>query len=150
MRVGMLGHILRYMGLTINSNKVLINNSLWCFAIWVVYIQITIRWDIWHIDEGFFVWIIPSTYLSHEAVIWVVLLVLTYLLSSVFWSDFWFYYYYYYIIYFWLYHLCTTSLISYYYHIVHSLSLAWYYTCITVLNLLTCLFIDLYRYLVNI
>ena len=27
--------------------------------------------DIWYIDEGFLVWIIPSTYLSHETVNWV-------------------------------------------------------------------------------
>ena len=51
-----------------------------------------------------------------------------------------------YYIYFWLYHLCITSPISCYYHIVHSLSLAWYYTCITMPNLLTCLFMILYKF----
>jgi len=28
-------------------------------------------WDIWYIDQGFLIWIIPSMYLSHEAVNWV-------------------------------------------------------------------------------
>jgi len=28
-------------------------------------------WDIWYIDEDFLVWIIPSMYLSYEAVNWV-------------------------------------------------------------------------------
>ena len=28
-------------------------------------------WEIWYIDEGFLVWIIPLTYLSNEAVNWV-------------------------------------------------------------------------------
>jgi len=27
-------------------------------------------WDIWYIDEGFLVWIIPLTYLSRESIIW--------------------------------------------------------------------------------
>jgi len=85
-------------------------------------------------------------YLSHEAVLWVVLLVLPYLLSSNFYSDFWFYYYYYYVTYFWLYHLCTTPLISCHYHIAHCLSLAWYYVCITVPNLLTFLYMVLYGF----
>jgi len=39
---------------------------------------------IWYKDEGFLIWIIPSMYLSHEAIIWVELLVLLYLLSSSF------------------------------------------------------------------
>ena len=140
-----LGHIPRYMGRTSNNNKILINNSL-CFAIQVVYIQITITWDMRYIDEGFLIWIIPSMYLSHEAVIWVVLLVLPYLLSSGFYSYIQFYYYYYDIIYSWFYHLCTTPLISLYYHIVHNLSLALYYTRITMPNLLTSLFMALYGF----
>ena len=28
-------------------------------------------WDIWYIAEGFLIWIIPSTYLSHETIKWV-------------------------------------------------------------------------------
>jgi len=41
MCVGMLGHILRYMGMASNNNnKMLINNLLFCFAIRVVYIHI--------------------------------------------------------------------------------------------------------------
>jgi len=75
-------HIPRYMDQMSNDNKILINNLLCCFAIRVVYIQITITWDIWYMDEGFLIWIIPSMYLTHEAVIWVVLLVLSFLLSS--------------------------------------------------------------------
>jgi len=39
-------------------------------------------------DVGFLVWIIPSTYLSHKGVNWVISLVLLYLLSSGFISDF--------------------------------------------------------------
>ena len=27
-------------------------------------------WDIWYIDEGFFIWIISLTYLSCESIIW--------------------------------------------------------------------------------
>jgi len=119
------------------------NNSLYCFAIWVVYIQITITWDIRYIDDDFF-WIIPSTYVSHEAVIWVVPLIFPYLLSLGFNSDFQFYYYY--IIFSWFYHMYTTPLIHCYYHIVHILSLAWCHTCITVPNLLTCLFLVLYEF----
>ena len=42
--------------------------------------------------------------------------------------------------------LYITSLISCYYRIVHSLSLAWYYTCIIMPNLLTCLFMVLYGF----
>jgi len=61
-------HILRYIGWTSNNNKISINNSL-CFATLVVYIQIMITRDIQYIDENFLIWIIPSTYLSHEAVI---------------------------------------------------------------------------------
>ena len=41
-----------------------------------------------YIDKGFLVWIIPSTFLSHEAVNWVLLLVLPYLLSLGFTLDF--------------------------------------------------------------
>jgi len=77
-----------------NNNKVLINNSSCDLAIQVVYTRITVTWDIRYKDEGFLIWIIPSTYLSHEAVIWVVLLVFSYLLLSDFNSDFHFYYYY--------------------------------------------------------
>ena len=71
-----------------NKNKTLTNNSSYCFAIQVVYTRITVKWDIWYIDEDFLVWIIPSTYLSHEVIIWIVLLILSYLLSSDFYSDF--------------------------------------------------------------
>ena len=92
-------HILRYMGHTSNNNKILINNSLCYFAIRVVYIQLTITWDIRYIDEGFLFWIIPSMFLSHEAVIWVVSLVFPYLLSSNFNLDFLFCFFYYYSIY---------------------------------------------------
>ena len=138
-------HILRYMSRTSsnNNNNMLINNTL-CFAIRVVYIQITITWDIRYIDEGFLIRIIPSTNLSHEAMIWVVLLVLPNLLLSGFYSNFWFYYYY--IIFSWFYHMYTTPLIHCYYHIVHILSLAWCHTCITVPKLLTCLFLILYEF----
>jgi len=39
-------HILRYMGQTSNNNnKVLINNSLCCFVIQVIYTQSTVTWD---------------------------------------------------------------------------------------------------------
>ena len=72
MCVGTLGHIPRYMGRMSNNNKMLINNSSCCFAIRDVYTRITVKWGIWYIDESFLIWIIPSTYLSHEAVIWVV------------------------------------------------------------------------------
>jgi len=75
-------------------------------------------------------------YLSHKAVIWVVLLVLQYLLSSNFIRIFDF-----------------TTLLLYFlflawppmyysnlllFPIVHCQSYAWYYTCIIVPNLLTC------------
>ena len=65
-----LGHILRYMCQTSNNNKLLINNSLSCFATQVVYTWITVKWGIGYIDEGFLIWIIPMTYFSHEAVNW--------------------------------------------------------------------------------
>jgi len=45
-----------------NNNKMLINNSSSCFAIQVVYIQITVKLSIWYIDKGFLIWIILSTY----------------------------------------------------------------------------------------
>ena len=61
-------HILRNMDWTSNNNKMLINNSLYSFANQVVYTQITVTRAIRYIDEGFLIWIIPSTYLSHEAV----------------------------------------------------------------------------------
>jgi len=70
MRVGMLGHIPKYIGKTSNNNKILINNSFYCFTIQVVYTRILVKWGIRYIDKGFFVWIIPSMYLSHEAVNW--------------------------------------------------------------------------------
>ena len=54
MCVEMLGHIPRYTGRTNNNNKMLINNSLCCFAIRVVYTQITVTWGIRYIDEDFF------------------------------------------------------------------------------------------------
>ena len=58
-----------------------------------------------------------------------------------------FYYYYYYIyIYILIYHLYTMTLISCCYHIIHNQSLAWHCTCTTVLNLLTCLLLVLYRF----
>ena len=63
-------HILKYMSQTSNNNKILINNSSCYFAIPVLYTHITVKWGIRYIDEGFLVWIIPSMYLSHEAVIW--------------------------------------------------------------------------------
>ena len=81
------------MGRMSNNNKMSINNLSRCFAIRVVYIRITVKWGIWYIDEGFLIWIIPSMYLSHEVVTWVVLLVLSYLLSSSFYSNFQFFYY---------------------------------------------------------
>jgi len=37
-------YILRYMGRTSNNNKMLLNNSLYCFAIQVVWTQITETW----------------------------------------------------------------------------------------------------------
>jgi len=70
MCVGTLGYIPRYMGRMSNNNKMLINNSSRCFANQVVYIRIMVTWDIKYIDEGFLVWIIPSTYLSHKAANW--------------------------------------------------------------------------------
>ena len=36
----------------------------------VVWTQMMMAWGIWYIDEGFLVWIIPSTYQSHESTIW--------------------------------------------------------------------------------
>ena len=63
-------HILRDMGgMSNNNNKIQINNSLCYFTIRVVYIQLIKARDIPYIDEGLLVWIIPSTYLSHEVVI---------------------------------------------------------------------------------
>jgi len=56
------GHIPRYIGQTSNNNKILINNSLYCFAIRVVYTQIMVTRDIRYTDEGFLIWIIPSMY----------------------------------------------------------------------------------------
>jgi len=56
------------MGQMTNNNKMLINNSFCCFAIRVVYTRITVTWGIRHIDEGFLIWTIPSTYQSYEAV----------------------------------------------------------------------------------
>jgi len=56
--------------------------------------------DIWYIDEGFLICIILLTYLSYKAVNWVVLLVLSHLLSLGFISNFWFYFYYYFLLYY--------------------------------------------------
>ena len=36
----------------------------------VVWTQVMVTSDIWYIDEGFLVWIIPLTYLSCESIIW--------------------------------------------------------------------------------
>jgi len=69
--IGTLGHIPRYMDrMSSNNNKMLIDNSLCCFTIRVIYTRITVTWDIRYIDEGFLVWIVPSMHLSHEAVNW--------------------------------------------------------------------------------
>jgi len=46
-----LGRIPRYIGRTSNNNKMLINNSLCCFAIRVVYTRSTVIWGI-HSDYG--------------------------------------------------------------------------------------------------
>jgi len=84
----------------------------------------------WYIDDGFLFWIIPSMYLSHKAVNWVVPLVLSHLLSLGFSLNLWFYYYYYYYIiyaYILAYHLCSISLVSYSYHIIQCMFPAWYY-----------------------
>ena len=64
--VGTLEHIPRYMGrMSNNNNKMLINNSSCCFTIWIIY---TVKWGIRYINKSFLIWIIPSMYLSHEAV----------------------------------------------------------------------------------
>jgi len=70
MCVGILRHIPKYMDRMTNNNKMLINDSSYYFAVRVVYTQITVKWGIRYIDESFLVWIISSTYLSHEAIIW--------------------------------------------------------------------------------
>ena len=68
---GTLWHIPRYMGRkSSNNNKVLINNSSCDFTVRVVYTRNTITLGIRYIGEGFLIWIIPSTYLSHEVVNW--------------------------------------------------------------------------------
>ena len=36
----------------------------------VVWTQTMATWDMWYIDEGFLVWIIPLTYQSRESIIW--------------------------------------------------------------------------------
>ena len=36
----------------------------------VVWTQMMVTSDMWYIDEGFLVWIIPSTYQPHEFIIW--------------------------------------------------------------------------------
>ena len=36
----------------------------------VVWTQMMVTLGIWYIDEGFLVWIIPSTYQSHESKVW--------------------------------------------------------------------------------
>ena len=46
------------------------SSSVTLKAIQVVWTQMMATWGIWHIDEGFLVWIIPSTYQSHESIIW--------------------------------------------------------------------------------
>ena len=36
----------------------------------VVWVQMMVTSDMWYIDEGLLVWIIPSTYQPHESIIW--------------------------------------------------------------------------------
>ena len=77
MCAGTRGHKPKYMGRMSNNNNNnnnnnnMLNNNLLCyFAIQFVYTQITMKWGIRYIDEGFLIWIMPSTYLSHEAINW--------------------------------------------------------------------------------
>jgi len=71
MCVGTLGHIPRYMDTMSNNNKMLINNSSCYFIIRVVYIQITVTWDIryiWgfpYLDYSFNVLILRSYNLGY-------------------------------------------------------------------------------------
>jgi len=62
-------HIPRYMGRTSIIIKCWYNNSSCCFFR-LYELRTTVTWGIRHIDEGFLIWIIPSTYLSHEVVNW--------------------------------------------------------------------------------
>jgi len=94
-------------------------------------------------DEGFLIWIIPSMYLTHEAVIWVVLLVLSFLLSSGLIQIFSFLLLYYiFLILPPVYYSTDLLLLPYYTQPVFCLTLHF----ITALNLLTCLLLILYGY----
>ena len=50
----------------------------------VMHNQLMETWVIWYIDEGFFVWIIPLRYQSHESTYWARTIVLSYLFISSF------------------------------------------------------------------
>jgi len=90
MCVRTLGYKPRYMGRTSNNNKMLINNSLCCFTIRIVYTQITLTKGIRYIDEGFLIWIIPLTYLSYEAVNWACTAGFAYIRYYQFYRFYWF------------------------------------------------------------
>ena len=59
------------------SPDLFISEFLYCFPISViikttriVWTQLIVTWGLKYIYEGFLIWIIPSTYQSHESVIW--------------------------------------------------------------------------------
>ena len=43
----------------------------------VVWTQMMATWDMWYIDEGFLVWIIPLMYQSRESILWAYTIVLS-------------------------------------------------------------------------
>jgi len=86
--------------------------------------------DIWYIDEGFLVWIILSTYLSHEAINWVCtasfaifafigfyfrFLILLLFISIIIY------------VYILAYHLCSIPPVSCSYHIISCIFPSWYH-----------------------
>jgi len=46
------------------------SSSVTLGATQVVWTQMMATWDMWYIDEGFLIWIIPLTYRSCESIIW--------------------------------------------------------------------------------
>jgi len=89
----------------------------------------------------FLIWIIPSMYLSHEALILVCTASFVVLLSSGFTLDLWFYdYYYYNILYVHIlsYCWCSIPLVSCSYHIIPCMFPTWYHLLYLYLLLYAC------------
>jgi len=98
-------------------------------------------WDIWYINEGFLIWIILSTYISHEAVSRVCTAGFTvFVFIGYYFECMVFFNYYYYIIstYIVPYYLCSIPPVSYFDHIIAWILPTWYHLLSLYLFLYAC------------